>query len=431
VASGGGYALTCGQRWLLHLLDRSPALARPVQRIYRLERALDTAALLAAFRQVVSSHPALRMRLIRTGEGRRQAFPEIEAEVSGLSIRGLTSDIQAAYAREALAEEAATTFDLETQPPFLAKVIEMNGEYLFSLCLDHLAADDLATDVLERDLAAAYAREKRDDAHPPSTAARDFYDMLARETAQQTREAGNLEYWRKRLAGAPLGRHEGEEIEWVPGAALHWRLCPDAFRALNRACRAQQCSVFAAVLGAHAKLLCELANTDDMVLNVPVSNRTRASDHGLVANLSMLLHLRVRLENNQAPGRLLSRMRDDVLEAMTHRQYDYAALSEAVAADAAARGGRAHWLTGCSYMQNRTAPLGGSGLFTERLDNQPADAFDIPRSAFLLTVRQSESGLRFAAEWDPSLWRVDVSGLAARYMATLGRLAGIDLEWTV
>ena len=61
-AADRDWPLTAGQRWLLHVLRESPALARPVQRIYRLRRPLDTANLLAAFEHVVAIHPALRMQ---------------------------------------------------------------------------------------------------------------------------------------------------------------------------------------------------------------------------------------------------------------------------------------------------------------------------------------------------------------------------------
>ncbi|HSH65484.1 MAG TPA: hypothetical protein VLB84_06730, partial [Bacteroidia bacterium] len=57
IAEEESFYLTCGQRWLLHLLEQEPDLARPVQRIYRLDNAFDSSAFLEAFQGVISSHP--------------------------------------------------------------------------------------------------------------------------------------------------------------------------------------------------------------------------------------------------------------------------------------------------------------------------------------------------------------------------------------
>jgi hypothetical protein len=50
--------------------------------------------------------------------------------------------------------------------------------------------------------------------------------------------------------------------------------------------------LFVAVLSAQVRLFAELLQTDDIVLNIPVSNRVEANDRGVIANLSMLLHVR-------------------------------------------------------------------------------------------------------------------------------------------
>jgi Condensation domain len=424
--SEAGYALTCGQRWLLHLLDQTPALARPVQRVYRLRRPLHTGALLAAFRHVVSIHPALRLQLLKTEGGWRQSFPNLEATISGLAIRGQTSDTRAIYARHILAQEAEKPFDLRTHPPFLAKVIEIDGDYLLSLCLDHLAADDIASDVLELELTEAYLREKQDLPHPDSAATQALYNYIARETSQRSKESSNLEYWRNHLAGAPAGHHQSEEIEWVRGETHRWQVSGGAFKDLRQACRSHQCSIFAAVLAAQVRLLCELGRTDDLVLNVPVSNRTRAQDLAVIANLSMLLHIRFRVETGEQSGRFLRQVRDQILEAMTRRQYDYAELSKTVSADYAARGVRIHWLNGCSYLLERTARLSGGSLFEERLDDQPPESFDLPHTAFTFTCRQSDSSLHIAADWDPSSWLIHGFELAQRYFEILASLTGVN-----
>jgi hypothetical protein len=414
----------CGQRWLLRLLQSSPGMARPVQRIYRLREPLDTSAFLAAFRHLVSSHPALRTRLVETPEGWRQSFPELEAEIPGVAVEGRTRELRAAYARHVFAEDSGQALDLRTEPPFIARILRVDGEHYFSLCLDHIAADDLSTDAFEYELGEAYLREQRKQPHPPTPATRGFFDYLAREAAQSAREQSNLQYWRDQLTGCPLDRSQPDEVRWVPGEAHQWQVSGAAFGRLVGACRARQTSVSAAVLAAYVRLLAELARTDDLVVNVPVSNRTQAADHGLIANLSMLLHLRFKLAGTAPDGRFLLSVRDQVLGAMVHRHYDYDALGELVAADAAARGGRVHWVAGCSYVIERHEHQTPSPLFAERLDNQPASTLDIPQGGFALTCRQNASRLHFTADWDFSVWPSHADQMAARFLEILASLAG-------
>lgn len=425
---GTEHPLTCGQRWLLFLLHQSPALARPVQRIYRLRPPVDTAALLAAFRYIVRAHPALRTQLRKADNEWKQAFPKLNAEIAGLEIRDGTKKQRAAYARYVIAEESAQTLDLRTQPPFKVKLVKVDKEHLMSLCVDHIAADDLALDLLERQWAEAYIREVNDEPHPDWSGGRAFLDYLSRESSLRKNERINLEYWRAHLAGAPLGSHEGEDIAWVPGENRHWQIAGEEFKDLVSACRISQCSLFAAVVAAQIILLCELGNTDDLVLNIPVSNRSRAKDHNIIANLSMLLHLRFRTERNEPPAGFVRRVRDEILRAMAHRQYDYAALSQTVAADAASRGGRAHWLIGCSYIIKRGRSPGDDLLFIERLDNQPGQTTECPHTAFTIAYHQSDSFLHCIADWDPSSWQLHGPALEERYTEILGSLMGISLS---
>jgi hypothetical protein len=398
------YPLLAGQRWLLQLLKESPAMARPVQRIYRLPSSLDTAAFLAAFRHVVSIHPALRTRLVETDEGWRQCFPAFEAEISGVAVEGRSQEERVAYAWSVFTNDSAPSLDLRSAPPFIARMIRLDGEYYFGLCLDHIAADEIATGILEREISKAYFLECEDQPHPASSATYNFFAYVAREAQQRIKEAGNLDYWRKQLLGTRLVHHQSQDHRWVPGATHHWKIGGEAFEAMKRACRSFNTSISSAVLAAYVKLLTDVCGTEDLVVNVPVSNRTLAAHYELIANLSMLLHIRFRLKPTPCDSRFLVQVRDQLLEAMVHRQYDYEALTEIISADAASRGGQIHWVTGCSFIVERNKDSDANCLFNDRLDNQPDVTFDIPEDAFALTCRQKTSELCLSAEWDGTHW---------------------------
>ncbi len=423
-AAAREWPLTAGQRWLLHVHRESPALARPVQRIYRLRRPLDTASLLAAFEHVVASHPALRMQLVDAGDGCLQRFVSREAEIQGLSIRDGTAEQRVAYARHVIAGDSARAFDLRRDPAFLARIVEVDGEFVLGLAVDHLAADSIAFDTLERELADAYVRERNDEPHPAADHGA-LFRFLDAEASRAAIEPANLRYWRESLEDAPLPRHAGADLTWVPGTIARWHVDGAALSTWLAACSAQRCSAFVAVLAAQVSLLAELSGTDDLVVNVPVSNRTSIAEHAIVANLSHLLHLRFRIVPSETPRGFLRRVRNQVMEAMAHRHYDYASLSAAVAADAAARGGAVSWLNGCNYIRGSAPTPAHAALFEERLDDR-ADSYDVPETAFTLTCHQtSDAGsLRFEVDWDGGVWSISAEDLQARFLDAVSMVTG-------
>jgi hypothetical protein len=415
------HPLTCGQRWLLHVAERAPDLAKPVQRIYKLPAPVDTAGLLAAYRRVVGGEPALRMRLLDAPGGVRQRFPASPVTLSGLSIRGATRAHRDAYLRKVLLEHGRALLDLRADPPVSAKLFELDGEHVLSLCIDHVAADDLGFDRAERLLARACAGETAEG--PPPADDHPYLAYLQREALQREVEASNLAFWREHLAGAPLSRHRSERA-WVAGRLHRWGFGGDTLTRFLRVCRARMCSPTAAVVAALAGALGKIGETDDLVVNVPVSNRARAADHGIVGNLSMLLHLRVRLDPDELASERLRRVQRIVLDAMAHRQYDYASLSAHVADEAEARGGEVGLGVGCSYVLQRDDDLGPR---LERMDTS-GQPFDVPGGSFSLSCRQRSAAVELTAEWDPEAWPVQGSAFARLHLDDLARaLATADL----
>jgi hypothetical protein len=441
-ATDRDWPLTVGQRWLLHVLRESPALARPVQRIYRLRRPLDTASLLAAFEHVVAIHPALRMQLVESGDRCIQRFVSREAKIQGISIRDGTTEQRVAYARHVIAGDGARPFDLRREPAYLARIIEVDGDLVLGLSVDHLAADSLALDTLERDLAEAYVRERNGDAHSAADSGA-LFRFLDAEASRAKLEAANLRYWRERLAGAPLATKADPDLAWVPGTTARWEVDGAALSTFLAACDAQRCSAFVAMLAAEVSLLGGLGGTDDVVVNVPVSNRTRADEHTIVANLSHLLHLRFRIVPSEKPLDFLRRVRNQVMEAMAHRQYDYASLSAAIAAEAVERGGAVSWLNGCNYIRGRATTPAQAALFEERFDDQ-AESYDVPETAFTLTCRlvstvhlkvdttyglkadtmHDAGSLCFHVDWDGRSWPISADDLRARFLDALSMVTG-------
>ena len=274
---------------MLHVAHNSSQLARPVQRIYRLPEALDTSALLAAFRHVVSTHDALRMRIVCDDGEWRQCFPEWMPTIKGISIEGGTPEQRERFAFGALLGESAAALDLERDPPISAAIARVDGRYLFALTVDHLAADDTAFDLIERGLERAYRQLHADvdPSPPPDEASLPAY--LARER-NRAAQVDALPFWLDLLRDAPLAP-ASMRMHWVAGRQASWMLDGDETVRLHRACRALACSPFVALLAAQAILLARLGGDLATGGHLPVSNRVDAIYQQGIGKLSLLAHL--------------------------------------------------------------------------------------------------------------------------------------------
>lgn len=393
------FPLGCGQRWLAAFARHDPAMARPVQRVYRLRDGVRTADLLGAARHVVAAHPALRLRLERRDGQLGQRFDDTPAQIEAVSVQGRTPAQRATYAHHLFLEDARRIPDLEREPPLRLRLVEVDGELFLGVTVDHLAADDIAMDLFEQELDAAWAREAAGADHPDADGL-PYLAALEREAVRPAEEDANLAWWRDELHATPLATRD-VPLAWADGSTARWQVTGPDFDRLVGACRAARIPVSAAVAAAQLAWWRSRDSTDDLVVNLPVSNRVLPEEQSWIANLSMLLHVRFRPDLDAAR---LTDVRDTLLEAMRHRHYDYGSLSEAVTADASARGGRVSWLTGISYLiVRRPSPVGGR-LLAERLDAQPGQPVTVPQGSFSLEVREGGDGLQFGADWDHATW---------------------------
>ncbi|MFD7662718.1 amino acid adenylation domain-containing protein [Streptomyces sp. NPDC059788] len=152
--------------WLLQ--QRAPqSCAYNVPLAFRLDGAVDTAALREALRRLVARHPALRTGFEATPEGLRQAVgeaydPWVAPETPTEPAEGLDSVEGADSAGESDWRPAAhrlfsTPFDLARPRLLQATVLARPGGGVLLLHLHHIAVDGWSLNVLFRELSADYA----------------------------------------------------------------------------------------------------------------------------------------------------------------------------------------------------------------------------------------------------------------------------------
>ncbi|WP_370962896.1 non-ribosomal peptide synthase/polyketide synthase [Amycolatopsis sp. cg9] len=337
-----------------------------VPRALRLRGPLDVAALRAALADVVERHESLRT-VFPSHEG--EPWQEIltAPPVPWTVVRSTEDRLD-----DVLAEAAAHVFDLRTELPIRAHLVEVAADdHVLLLVLHHIASDGWSAAPLWRDLATAYAA--RLDGQAPGWAPLPVqyadYTLWQREVLDDGELAGQLAFWRDTLAGTPeelalpadrvrpaLASHRGGSVEFALGADVHTGLAELARRG--------GATLFMALQAGFAALLSRLGAGDDVPLGTAVAGRGDTALDDLAGFFVNTLVLRTDVSGQPTFRQLLDRVRDAGLAALAHADVPFERVVEELNP---ARSAARHPLFQVMLVlqNNATARLSLPGLATE------------------------------------------------------------------
>jgi amino acid adenylation domain-containing protein/non-ribosomal peptide synthase protein (TIGR01720 family) len=327
--------------WFLNRME-GPSATYNIPFAVRLSGALDTAALTAAFNDVVARHEALRTVFPDSdGEPWQQILPAghavVDIEVSDVTEAGLPAALHAA---------GTAGFDLAVDLPVRAWLFRLApDEHVLCAVVHHIAADGWSQAPLVRDLSAAYRARLEGTApdwRPLPVQYADYAlwqrELLGDEQADDSTAATQLAYWKERLAGAPqelqlptdrprpaVAGHEGGTVPVHVDAAL-----TGALRELAAKTDTTPFMVFQAALAA---LLSRLGAGDDIPIGTPVAGRTDAAADDLIGFFVNTLVLRTDVSGDPSFTELLRRARAAALGAYAHQDLPFERLVDLVGAD--------------------------------------------------------------------------------------------------
>ncbi|HEX5603360.1 MAG TPA: amino acid adenylation domain-containing protein, partial [Pyrinomonadaceae bacterium] len=322
--------------WFLDQLEPESAFYN-IPSAVRLSGELNKVALAQSLTEIVRRHEALRTVFARAdGEPVQVIRGAEQFTLEQLDLSALTAAEREARARELAAAEAQEPFDLSRGPLLRVKLLQLAAqEHVVLLTMHHIISDGWSIGVLIRELTALYEAYRCGEESPLEELPIQYadYAVWQREWLQGEVLDGQMEYWRKQLAGAsptlelPMDRMR-PAMQSYRGAAQTILLPVELSNSLKELSRRQGATLFMTLLAALETLLYRYSGQEDFCVGSPIANRNRADIEGLIGFFVNTLVLRADLSGNPTFIELLHKVRNVALEAYAHQDVPFEQLVE-------------------------------------------------------------------------------------------------------
>ncbi|NSX08514.1 non-ribosomal peptide synthetase [Pseudomonas lini] len=295
---------------------------------------LNPQALQSALNGVVQRHEILRSRIVRDTDGELALViePQVNITLRVATLEAATDDTWQLLTDEAIHAETGHRFDLATQVPIRATLVQRSGrdQALLLLTVHHCATDDASSQNLLNELAQLYTAQSQGTVAVLPDLALQYpdYALWQRESGQQTVFRNQLEYWRTQLEDGnyllDLPTEQGRPNLLDPAAgAVQLQLPQELAGRLRQFAQQRGATLYMLMLSAAQLLLGRYANQRDVRVGSPVAQRPLAELQPLIGCFVNTLVMRADLDPTLDFEGLLSQVRNRVLDAQHHQDVPF------------------------------------------------------------------------------------------------------------
>ena len=301
----------------------------------RLSGELDVPALERAILRVVSRQHALRTVFVTVrGEPRQSVLPVALQPIPLSDLTRLPEQSLESEAYRIARVEARRPFDLSNGPLVRVRLLKLRAsEHILLFAVHHIISDGLSIGLFVDDLAAFYEEETGATPLGLLRLPVQYTDYAEwSRTALDSGELGaQLDYWRKRLSGAPhflnlpadRSRPREQSLEV---ASQSCPLADDLTRGVSTICKEQQATMFSFFLAGSIILLSRYTRMEDICVGVPVSGRNQVELEGIIGLFVNLLVIRIDLSGDPRFTDILARVQRALIEAHANQDVSFEAL---------------------------------------------------------------------------------------------------------
>ncbi|WP_091295811.1 condensation domain-containing protein [Amycolatopsis xylanica] len=309
--------------WWLHQRAKDKSVYHITWRLVA-ERAIDQAALAAAWQWVVDRHEVLRTSVVREDEDvRLRVRPQLRAFVRQVD----TDETASEELLSLLAEEAQQQpMSLEEAPLARLASVRAGDRHELLLTVHHLLLDGWGLQLLVEDLSTAYAAavagtEPRFDFEPEP-----FSQYAVRQQAGAPWTA-DVEYWRERLDGASAttiaASTDAEFVPGAPGVVFRHTFGEAATAGIAALAKRAFATPFAVFQAAMHIVLARGGAGPDVTIGTELANRMTPQEQGVVGYLANLCLSRGHVADTDSVADVVTAARDDAWATIAHQAAPY------------------------------------------------------------------------------------------------------------
>ncbi|HEV8543932.1 MAG TPA: amino acid adenylation domain-containing protein [Verrucomicrobiae bacterium] len=316
--------------WFLDRLEPNSAVYN-VPTVLRLHGPLDHAALGRGLDAVVARHESLRTTFEAIDDSPSQKInATAHVEFPLLDLSTLDGQRKNREAEKVISHEITRPFDLAKDLMIRAMLIRLAPEeHILVLSTHHIASDEWSLRVLLREWSRLYAAEVNPHESGLPELPIQYADFAVWQQDWLQRDAcrAQLDYWRKRLEGAPVVQLPTDFNR--PGSqTFHGEIRTAVFpaelsAALKRLSQQQESTLFMTLLAAFKVLLFRYTQQDDLVVGCPIAGRNRLETEALIGFFVNTLAIRSQLQPDQSFIDLLRHVRENTLGAYAHQDLPF------------------------------------------------------------------------------------------------------------
>lgn len=286
----------------------------------------DVDAFRAAFIEIIRRHEAWRSTFVVVdGEPTRMVHSDRLVELSLLDLTAMPRDEAERRAADIAAEEARRPYQLDRDPLIRPRLIRVaNDDNRLYLSMHHIAFDGATLRIVVTELIALY--EALAASRPAMIQERPTqyseYAKWEREWMSGPEFGRRIQYWRRRLAGAPTQQlpvdRPRSQHSTYPGAIQPLHISGDVATGLRALSRRSNATLFQVVAAAFATLLHLYSGEDDVVFGTIADLRHRPEFESMVGYCVTPLVVRLDLGGNPRFIDLLTRTRAELLNGLAN-----------------------------------------------------------------------------------------------------------------
>ena len=314
--------------WFLEQLNPgTPAYNIPLR--LRIAAKIDSAILQRCLDEIVRRHEVLRtcFRVVR-GSPTQIISPPRPTPLAVIDLTTETAEKIQERAEHWSAREAARPFRIDQDLLLRATLLKLQTEeHVLLLTMHHLVADASSVDLIFRELLMLYYAFSTEMPSPLAEPRLQYADFAVWQRSYVSGETiqRQLTYWRRQMAGAPP--FLDLPIDWPRRAVQSYRGAVEAIAIsselttrLKLLGQEEGASLFMTLLASFQVLLYRCSGEPDVVVGSAISNRNSLELETVVGMFVNTLPLRIDLSGNPSFRRVLSGVREMVLEA--HQNQD-------------------------------------------------------------------------------------------------------------